>query len=72
MGGVAGAAHLVACGAACVLHGYIRAARDVDILIELTEENAARISQEEHDRIRELSRARRARVIPAERITVNR
>ncbi|HUF25939.1 MAG TPA: hypothetical protein VMM18_03060 [Gemmatimonadaceae bacterium] len=39
----AGARYLVAGGAACVLHGYVRATTDVDILIEPTEENAARI-----------------------------
>jgi len=39
----AGARYLVAGGAACVLYGYVRATTDVDILIDPTPDNAARI-----------------------------
>jgi predicted nucleotidyltransferase len=39
----AGAHYLVIGGIACILHGYIRATTDIDILIERTEENAARV-----------------------------
>lgn len=38
-----GAKYLVIGGAACVLHGYVRATTDVDILIEPTRENAERV-----------------------------
>lgn len=37
------AKYLVIGGVACILHGYARATEDVDILIERTEANAARI-----------------------------
>jgi len=37
------AKYLVIGGIACILHGYARATDDVDILIERTEANAARI-----------------------------
>jgi predicted nucleotidyltransferase len=37
------ARYLVIGGAACVLHGYVRATTDVDILIEPTRENAERV-----------------------------
>lgn len=39
----AGARYLVAGGTACVLYGYVRATTDVDILVDPTPENAARI-----------------------------
>jgi predicted nucleotidyltransferase len=39
------ARYLVIGGVACILHGYVRATTDVDILIERTEENAARVLQ---------------------------
>lgn len=39
----AGARYLVIGGVACVLHGYVRATTDVDILIERTPENAAAV-----------------------------
>lgn len=39
----AGAKYLVIGGVACVLHGYARATADVDILIERSEANAARV-----------------------------
>jgi predicted nucleotidyltransferase len=39
----AGAKYLVIGGVACVLHGYVRATTDVDILIERTLENAERV-----------------------------
>jgi hypothetical protein len=39
----AGAKYLVIGGVACVLHGYVRATTDVDILIARTEENAERV-----------------------------
>lgn len=39
----AGAHYLVIGGVACVLHGYVRATTDVDILIERTPENAAAV-----------------------------
>lgn len=35
--------YLVIGGVACILHGYARATEDVDILIERTEPNAARV-----------------------------
>jgi len=38
-----GVSYLVIGGMACVLHGYIRATSDVDILIERTLENARRL-----------------------------
>src|SRR5262245_64888007 len=37
------AKYLVIGGVACVLHGYVRATTDVDILIERTPENAERV-----------------------------
>jgi aminoglycoside-2''-adenylyltransferase len=37
------ARYLVIGGVACVLHGYLRATTDVDILIERTPENAERV-----------------------------
>ena len=39
----AGAHYLVIGGIACILHGHVRATTDIDILIEQTPENAARI-----------------------------
>ena len=39
----ANAKYLVIGGVACILHGYARATDDVDILIERTEANAARV-----------------------------
>ena len=39
----AGAHYLVIGGIACILHGHVRATADIDILIEQTPENAARI-----------------------------
>ncbi|MBI4420913.1 MAG: hypothetical protein HY560_08820 [Gemmatimonadetes bacterium] len=39
----AGANYLVIGGIACVLHGYVRATTDIDILIERTPENAAAV-----------------------------
>ena len=39
----AGARYLVIGGVACVLHGYVRATTDIDILIERTPENAAAV-----------------------------
>lgn len=39
----AGARYLVMGGTACALHGYLRYTRDVDILIEKSRENAARV-----------------------------
>src|SRR5437660_9267658 len=39
----AGALYLVAGGTACVLHGYVRATTDVDVMIDPTLENASRI-----------------------------
>jgi predicted nucleotidyltransferase len=39
----AGAHYLVMGGIACILHGHVRATTDVDILIERTVENAARV-----------------------------
>jgi predicted nucleotidyltransferase len=41
----AGVRYLVIGGVACVLHGYVRATTDVDILIERTPENARRALQ---------------------------
>lgn len=38
----AGAHYLVIGGVACILHGYVRATTDVDILIERTTDNAQR------------------------------
>ncbi len=38
-----GAEYLVIGGVACILHGYARATADVDILIQPTEANAARV-----------------------------
>ena len=38
-----GANYLVIGGIACVLHGYVRATTDVDILIERTRENVERV-----------------------------
>lgn len=38
-----GSKYLVIGGIACVLHGYVRATTDVDILIERTEANAERV-----------------------------
>ena len=39
----AGVKYLVIGGVACVLHGYVRATTDVDILIERTPDNAGRV-----------------------------
>ena len=39
----AGARYLVIGGVACVLHGYVRATTDIDILIARTLDNAARV-----------------------------
>ncbi len=39
------AKYLVIGGVACILHGYARATDDIDILIERTEANAARVLQ---------------------------
>jgi len=39
----AGATYLVIGGIACILHGYVRATTDVDILIERTRANAERV-----------------------------
>ncbi len=41
----AGARYLVIGGVACILHGYVRATKDVDILIERTLDNARRVLQ---------------------------
>lgn len=41
----AGARYLVVGGTACVLHGYVRATTDVDILIQPTPTNAAAVLQ---------------------------
>jgi uncharacterized protein (DUF1330 family) len=38
-----GARYLIAGAQACILHGLVRTTEDVDILIEATEENAARV-----------------------------
>jgi hypothetical protein len=38
-----GATYLVIGGIACILHGYVRATSDVDILIERTRANAERV-----------------------------
>ena len=38
-----GARYLVIGGIACILHGHVRATTDLDILIERTPENAARV-----------------------------
>ena len=40
-----GAKYLVIGGVACILHGYVRATTDVDVLIERTAANAARVLQ---------------------------
>jgi predicted nucleotidyltransferase len=42
------AKYLVIGGVACILHGYARATEDVDILIERTEANAARVLKALH------------------------
>ncbi len=39
----AGARYLVIGGIACILHGYVRATTDVDVLIERSPDNAARV-----------------------------
>ena len=39
----AGAHYLVIGGVACILHGHVRATKDVDILIEKTLDNATRV-----------------------------
>ena len=39
----AGAHYLVIGGVACILHGHVRATKDVDILIEKTLDNAKRV-----------------------------
>ncbi len=39
----AGAKYLVIGGVACILHGYLRATTDVDVLIQRTPENARRV-----------------------------
>lgn len=39
----AGAHYLVIGGVACILHGHLRATRDVDLLIERSLENASRV-----------------------------
>ena len=39
----AGARYLIAGGHACILHGIVRTTEDVDLLIEATEENCARV-----------------------------
>jgi hypothetical protein len=39
----ANARYLVAGGHACILHGIVRTTEDVDLLIERTEDNAARV-----------------------------
>ncbi|MBA3498651.1 MAG: hypothetical protein H0T86_16255 [Gemmatimonadales bacterium] len=36
----AGARYLVIGGVACILHGYVRATTDLDVLIERTPDNA--------------------------------
>lgn len=38
-----GSRYLVIGGLACILHGYVRATTDVDILIERSEDNARRV-----------------------------
>lgn len=40
---VAGARYLVIGGIACVLHGYVRATTDLDVLIERSPDNAQRV-----------------------------
>ena len=40
---VAGARYLVIGGIACILHGYVRATADVDLLIERSPDNAERV-----------------------------
>ena len=40
-----GARYLIAGGHACILHGIVRTTEDVDLLIEATEENCARVIQ---------------------------
>jgi predicted nucleotidyltransferase len=39
----AGARYLVIGGVACILHGYVRATTDLDVLIELSPDNAERV-----------------------------
>lgn len=39
----AGANYLVIGGIACILHGYVRATTDVDILVERTKDNVERV-----------------------------
>ena len=39
----AGARYLVIGGIACILHGYVRATTDLDVLIERSADNAARV-----------------------------
>lgn len=39
----AGARYLVIGGIACILHGYVRATTDLDVLIERTTDNAERV-----------------------------
>jgi len=39
----AGARYLVIGGIACILHGYVRATTDLDLLIERTRDNAERV-----------------------------
>ncbi len=39
----AGARYLVIGGIACILHGYVRATTDLDVLIERSPDNAARV-----------------------------
>jgi predicted nucleotidyltransferase len=41
----AGARYLVIGGIACILHGYVRATTDLDVLIERNAENAERVLQ---------------------------
>jgi predicted nucleotidyltransferase len=41
----AGARYLVIGGIACILHGYVRATTDIDLLIERTSDNAERVLQ---------------------------
>ncbi len=40
---VTGSRYLVIGGVACILHGHVRATSDVDVLIEPTTDNAARV-----------------------------
>lgn len=41
----AGARYLVIGGIACILHGYVRATTDIDVLIERSPDNAERVLQ---------------------------